>query len=167
MASWPVAVVLVLGLTGCSAFGVRPSVATEDARALLTTAVGLAVSGELDQLCELAPEDASTCRDSIVDFGHAVPGEGPRVACVVAAPDVGPLRNGRVVVVEGIDADGVEYVTEFVAYNDGTGEVVLDPVWWSGLTIGSYTETAVTWRFDSSSTTCDRGGIEVEADTDQ
>lgn|GEM_PF-6458714 len=153
---------VALALTACSALGVRPSVATEDARALLTTAVGLAVSGELDQLCELAPEDASTCRDSIVDFGHAVPGEGPQVVCVVAAPDVGPLRNGRVVVVEGIDADGVEYVTEFVAYNDGSGEVVLDPVWWSGLTIGSYTETAVTWRFDSSSRTCDRGGIEVE-----
>ena len=41
-----------------------------------------------------------------MDFGHAVPGEGPQVVCVVAAPDVGPLRNGRVVVVEEASQTG-------------------------------------------------------------
>lgn len=148
---------------GCHRLGIRQDVDVEQARDLLTTAVGLAATGELDRLCTLSPSEASTCQDSVADRGELRPDEGPTILCEVPAPSEGPLRGGQVLVLEGTDASGTDYTTEFIVYDTG-GEIgVLDPVWWSGLTVADYSGDTVTWRFDSTSTTCDRGGLPVSA----
>lgn len=153
---------LLVLTSGCRALGFRGTVDETQARDLLATAAGLAASGQVDRLCELAASDASTCPDSLIDYSMLVPASGPTIACVVPAPDTGPLRHGQVLVLEGVDANDHAYITEFVVFDDGETVGVLDPVFWNGLTIASYSEDTVTWRFDSSSTTCDRGGLPVE-----
>ena len=153
---------LVLG-AGCQALGIRADVSESEARALLARAVGLAQSGQLDRLCALSPAEASTCADSLTDLAGLLPPEGPSILCVVPAPEEGPLRNGQVVVVEGTDTAGETYTSEFIVYDSGAGVGVLDAVYWNGLTVASYTEDTVTWRFDSSSQTCDRGALPVSS----
>ncbi|HUG87014.1 MAG TPA: hypothetical protein VMM13_20770 [Euzebya sp.] len=155
------AVLLVLGLlaSGCQALGIRQTVDESQARDLLTRAVGLAASGQLDHLCTLSPADASTCSDSLETTGNVVPGTGPQIVCIVAAPASGPLRGGQVLVVEGVDAVGDPYTTEFIVYDSGHGVGVLDAVFWSGLSVVSYAGDTVSWRFDSASQTCERGAL--------
>ena len=53
----------------------------------------------------------------------------PSIRCIVPAPDDGPLRNGQVVVVEGVDTAGETYVSEFIVYDSGSGIGVLDAVY--------------------------------------
>ncbi len=164
------ALVLLLALlmgAGCQALGIRAEVSEAQARDLLARAVGLAQSGQVDRLCELSPAEASTCADSLLDLAGLLPPEGPSIRCVVPAPTEGPLRNGRVVVVEGVDSTGDEYLSEFVVYDSGDGVGVLDAVFWNGLTVASYTEDTVTWRFDSSSQTCDRGALPISSTPEQ
>lgn len=152
---------LVLGLLagGCQALGIRATVGEAEARDVLTQAVGLTGSGQIGRLCTLSPAEASTCSDSLDTAGNVVPDSGPEIVCIVPAPSSGPLRGGQVLVLEGIDAVGDPYTTEFIVYDSGQGVGVLDAVWWSGLSVVSYAEDTVTWRFDSASQTCQRGGL--------
>jgi hypothetical protein len=154
-------VVLALLASACQALGIRSSVDEAQARDLLTQAVGLTASGQLDQLCELSPADASTCSDSLETAGAVAPSSGPEIVCAVEAPETGPLRGGHVLVLEGVDAVGDRYTTEFIVYDDGSGVGVLDAVFWSGLSVVDYIGDTVSWRFDSGSETCQRGGLPV------
>lgn len=150
---------LAAALSGCALPGQRTEVDDETARDRLTQAIGLAVAGNLEGLCRLSPADASTCGDSVADFGDLVPSEAPTIRCSLPAPSFGPLRGGHLLVLEGRDADGEEYLTDFVVYDDGQAIGVLDAVWWSGLTVVDYDAETVTWRFDSTTTACDTGGL--------
>lgn len=154
-----VLLVLAVLLPACQVLGIRDTVTEVQARDLLTQAVGLAASGQVDRLCTLSPAEASTCEDSLDTAGIVMPSTGPRVVCTVPAPTDGPLRGGMVLVVEGQDAVGDPYTTEFIVYDDGDRVGVLDAVFWSGLSVQSYATDTVTWRFDSASQTCQRGGL--------
>lgn len=161
-----IALLVALGAPACAlppqvrqAFGIRQQVDDATARDVLAQAVGLAASGQADRLCALSPADASTCAESLATAGDLVPTAGPRITCSVAAPEDGPLRGGRVLVLQGEDVNDDPYTTEFIVYDDGTAVGALDAVWWSGLTVRSYAEDTVTWGFDSASRTCERGGL--------
>jgi hypothetical protein len=150
------AVLALPGLAGgCALLGARTTVEEPAARDLLDRAVALAASPRISELCTLSVGEASTCQDTLVDVGALVPRTPPVVRCAVRVGDVGPLRGGMVLVLEGTDANDDPYLTEFVVYDDGSRVGVLDAVWWSGLSIEGYGEDTVTWRFDSDSTVCD------------
>lgn len=150
------------GVSGCRALGLRAPVSEEEATALLTRAVGLAATGQVEQICELSSSESSTCADTLETAGPLAPDVGPQVRCVVPVGPDGPLRGGQVLVLEGVDALGDAYLTEFIVYDDGEAVQVLDAVFWSGLSVQSYGDSSVTWRFDSASQTCARGALPPE-----
>ncbi|WP_370326819.1 hypothetical protein [Euzebya sp.] len=158
-----VALVGCVLLAGCGVLGIRADVSIEEARELLDQAVGLTADGDPAGICGLSPSEASTCLDTLETAGALVPEDPPRIDCVVRAPEDGPLRGGVVLVLSGTDRNGDGYTTEFVVFDDGEEIGALDAVWWSGLSIKSYDGDTVTWRFDSSSETCDRGGLPTGA----
>ncbi|MGI9018254.1 MAG: hypothetical protein ACR2HR_14320 [Euzebya sp.] len=152
-------VVLSLLLSACVLPGVRRTVDQEQARDLLTRAIGLTVSGQVDQLCTLSRSEASTCSETLQTVAGLAPTTGPDIVCVIPVGDSGPLRGGMVLVLTGLDGQGDAYTSEFVVFDDGREIGVLDPVYWSGLAIQSYEVDTVTWRFDSGSQVCQRGRL--------
>jgi hypothetical protein len=148
---------------GCALVGYRRTVDEAAARAVLAEAVALARSPQLGSLCQLSAgttrSETSTCAETLQSTSALVPDDPPAVRCALAVGDVGPLRGGVVLVVEGLDANGDPYRTDFVVYDDGSGVGVLDAVWWSGLSIEGYGEDTVTWRFGSDSAICEDGGM--------
>lgn len=151
---------LVVALTGgCGLLGIRQDVDRATADRVLATAVDLALSDQLGQLCTLSVGEASTCADTLAETGTLVPDEGPDILCEYEIGGSGPLRGGRVLVVEGEDVNGDPYTTEFVVFDDGRGIGALDAVWWSGLSIQGYGDDTVTWRFDSESSLCQDGSL--------
>ena len=110
-------------------------------------------------MCDLSPSEASTCEDTARNASGVVPDTPPEVVCAIEMPDHGPLRRGIVLVVEGVDGINDPYRTEFIVFDDGDDIGVLDAVYWSGLSVQSYNDDTVTWRFDSASEACDRGGL--------
>lgn len=139
---------------GCAQLGFRPSVGHDQARDLLDRAVALVRVDEVAQLCTLSAVEGSTCADSLEEVGDLAPADPPTVLCSVPLPSYGPLRNGHALVVQGIDAAGDPYITEWLVWHDGHAVHVLDAIYWSGLAVESYTEDTVAWRFNSSSTLC-------------
>lgn len=162
----PLALLLVAVIavaSGCGLLGHRRTVDEASARRVLQTAVELALSEQLGQLCTLSAGrgrgEVSTCAETLSDTAALVPADHPEIRCAVPVGDDGPLRGGMVLVVEGTDANGDPFATEFVVYDDGSGIGVLDAVWWSGLSIRGYGEDTATWGFDSGSTLCRDGAL--------
>ncbi len=150
---------MVAILSGCSVLGGRQTIEEPRARELLSRAVSLVEAGRTDQLCTLSPFADSTCPDTLSDAFEDAPTSPPRILCGVALPDVGPLRGGYVLVVDGVDGGGNPYTAEFVVYDNGSDIGVLDAVYWAGLSVKDYGEDTVTWRFDSTSTACEEGAL--------
>lgn len=145
----------------------RPAVDEFQARGLLSRAETLVRSGDLDQLCTLSQlrGEGSTCPQSLEQARAVAPTEDPAVVCSFGLPPFGPLRNGRILVLEGRDAGGDSYRTEFPVFHDGNAIKTVDAVYWSGLTLQTYGETTMSWRFDSASDLCDTGQLPGEGAT--
>lgn len=154
----PTAALLVLVLAaGCGLLGLRRDVSPERARAMLDEAVDRVRAQQLDQLCGLSESEASTCGSTLEVVSDLAPDDPPSIVCDVAVGDRGPLRGGRVLVVSGTDDDGQPFLSDFVVFDDGDAVGVLDPVWWAGVSLQTYSADTVTWRNDSSTSICADG----------
>ncbi|MBW3602627.1 MAG: hypothetical protein KY434_08015 [Actinobacteria bacterium] len=164
------AVLVVLfgaALGGCALLpGYRPAVDVAEAQSLLERAFGIVAADRLEALCDLAPPEGSTCHDTLEVATPVVPHTPPRIRCSARLPDFGPLRFGTVLVVEGTDDLGEPYASEFYAYHDGDAVRVLDPVYWAGLRVRSYTAESVTWAFDGTTDLCETGSLPGEGGGD-
>jgi hypothetical protein len=104
----------------------RPTAA--DALAALTESVKLA-SSDPDALCALG---TASC-DTVLASAGRPPLEPPRVVRNAAMAGADGLR---LLVVCGRTRDGVRYETEMVVAYEGSRVALLQPVYWSGLSVG-------------------------------
>ena len=143
---------LMLAVAACG----RPAVDDLQARALLAQAEALVQAGRLDELCGLSQlrGGVSTCADSLEQARELAPVALPTVVCSLPLPATGPLRNGRILVLEGADGAGEPYRSEFPVFHDGDAIKTIDAVYWGGLSLQTYGETTMSWRFDSASDLC-------------
>ncbi len=110
------------------------------ARAALDEAVSLARAGDFTGLCAIG---GGNCQRTLDDAGRdAVPTAAPTV---IGTRVIEPTQlaggawdlGGRVLGVCGIDGRGQPYRSEVLVFQDGQTMRMIEPVYWSRLTIGS------------------------------
>lgn len=142
--SWATAIVAAVTLGGCLAPGAAPSpdppVPTRaEAAAVLDEAVALARAGDFAGLCAMG---GGNCEQILRIAGtDALPAAKPTVLEELTLPedrDTSPSgpATGRLLVVCGVDGRGAPYVTDVViTWGDGRW-LAVEPIYWSGLSIG-------------------------------
>lgn len=109
----------------------------EEAGEALNRAVELAQMGDFEALCEDAATAPGLCEDLVPAQAGAVPEERPQVKCHLprqAMGNNGELNPaGRILVLEGHDANGEPYRSEMFAqyHNDGEDVRLMMPLWWT------------------------------------
>ncbi len=125
-------------------------VSVEEATSLLNQAVAYAQEQDLDKLCDLSGSKLM-CQHQWewAGGGQAVPAEPPEIVDTYLLTTVhlkwgGRIVGGRVLVVEGIDALGKPYQTEFFVFRSRdsglNGLAATNVVYWSGYGISQCNE---------------------------
>lgn len=143
-APWAAALLAVI-MSACVAMPAAPTVPSDtQARDLLQRATTLAQQGRFDELCSLG---GTACSKFLSAVGvTAVPKSSPTI--LKSEPefpqpvDQGQLTAaGRKLTVCGIDGNGRPYRTEMlVTWRDGQLHLV-EPIYWSGMTINGPQQT--------------------------
>ncbi len=136
-----IAVILLFLVASCQSGTNADRVPTRDeAVTLLDQAVRLARAGNFVGLCQLG---GGNCEDVLATAGReAVPLEAPTVVGDFALSPT-PLGNGgvdvggRVLVLCGSDARSRPYRTEMVVFFRNGSLKAIEPIYWSGMTIGA------------------------------
>ena len=132
-------IVAFIVLTGC-VFLPRPSadtISVADAEQILEQAETFAQAGDIQGLCSLTdlPRRCESMVDAVGGIATA-PTESPQIVDTYLLPDQGRSVGYRVLVIEGEDATGKPYRTEFgVFYNSERRMSPMHPVYWSGMGI--------------------------------
>lgn len=111
----------------------------EEAEEALTRAVELALEGDFEALCEEAATAPGLCEGFLPADAETVPNEWPEVTCHLPRQAIdrngGFNPAGRILVLEGHDANGEPYRSEVFARYDDDGEDVrlLMPIWWTSM----------------------------------
>ncbi|MEM8535934.1 MAG: hypothetical protein AAGF95_34220 [Chloroflexota bacterium] len=122
--------------SGC-VFLPRPSadtISVDDAEQILAQAESFAQTGDKHGLCSLT-DLPRRCERSINSVGgiSTAPTESPQIVDTYIRPDRNNQVGSRVLVLEGEDATGKSYRTEFgVFYNSERKLSPMFPVYWSG-----------------------------------
>jgi hypothetical protein len=117
--------------------GPMPPPSEADARAHLTTIVGLAMRGDFEALCAMG---SGTCAADLRDAGRdAVPPIPPRIVGtrVVLPKEHGDSwsSGGFVLQVCGIDGRGAPYFDEVLVFRNGGRLMSIGTVYWSRIRI--------------------------------
>ncbi|NOK60924.1 MAG: hypothetical protein GFH27_549289n94 [Chloroflexi bacterium AL-W] len=129
-------IIALIILAGC-AFLPSPSadtISVADAQQILAQAETFAQAGDIQGLCALT-DLPRRCERAIVRVGGiaTAPTESPQIVDTYLLPDQGQYVGYRVLVLEGEDATGKPYRTEFgVFYNSERKLSPMYPVYWSG-----------------------------------
>ena len=111
------------------------------ARAALDRVVALARAGDFERLCGLSD---GNCHIILEQAGEdAVPPDPPtvygtRVMVPVPLSDGAWQGGGVVLEVCGIDGRGQPYRSEVLAFDDGHAIRLINPIYWSGVTIAAF-----------------------------
>ena len=111
------------------------------ARAALDRVVALARAGDFERLCGLSD---GNCHIILEQAGEdAVPPDPPtvfgtRVMVPVPLSDGAWQGGGVVLEVCGIDGRGQPYRSEVLAFDDGHAIRLINPIYWSGVTISGF-----------------------------
>jgi hypothetical protein len=118
--------------------GTIPSI--NEARDMLEQLVGLARSGDFDELCRIAGD--GNCDRLLEDAGRdAVPPVPPIVVATRTIPTSTSSADqmslgGVVFVLCGVDGHGSHYDSEMLVFNSGHGLGVINPIYWGTTRIG-------------------------------
>lgn len=130
-----VLLITAFGLLACSAPNQtsRNDVSAQEAKDLFHELVETTLQGDLDALCETAAA-VSQCESELRNLSaERVPNEPPTISCIYPFenPSGGPA--GQVLVVQGVDGKGDEFVTEVAVWHETDDFVATNTVWWSGM----------------------------------
>ena len=132
-------IVALIVLASC-AFLPRPSadtISVADAEQILEQAETFAQAGDIQGLCSLTdiPRRCENMIDSVGGIATA-PTESPQIVDTYITPDQGQKVGHRILVLEGEDATGKSYRTEFPLLYSGQKLIAVYPVYWSGMNYG-------------------------------
>ena len=128
---------IILSTSVSCAFLPRPSadtISVADAEQILAQAETFAQAGDIQGLCALT-DAPRRCERMIDDVGGiaTAPTDSPQIVDTYIRPDRNNQVGSRVLVIEGEDATGEHYRTEFaVFYNSERKLSPMFPVYWSG-----------------------------------
>ncbi len=134
----------VLLCAACVSRSVVHEVSVKEAEDVLNQAVACVAARDLDGLCELSGS-ALMCESEWRSAGewNTAPVDPPAVVDTYLLPtehygNGSMSTGGRVLVLEGSDALGKPYRSEFLVFDSGQekGVVALDVVYWAGISIG-------------------------------
>ena len=120
-----------------SACAVGPVPTLGEASGMLDQLIAFAQAGDFDGLCSIGDLN---CQDTLADVGlESAPTERPIVRgtrVVDANPDIG-ATGGRVLELCGIDGLGRRFSSEILVFRDSGTLRVINPVFWSGISIAA------------------------------
>jgi hypothetical protein len=111
----------------------------EEAGEALDRAVELAQAGDFEALCEETATAPELCEGMVPPEAEAVPDEWPEVKCHLPRQAIGHNGQlnpaGRILVLEGRDANGEPYRSEMSAqyHHDGEDVRLMMPLWWTSM----------------------------------
>jgi hypothetical protein len=130
----PILGAAALLLSACGA-GSIPT--PEESSGMLDQLIAFAKAGDFDGLCSIGDLN---CQDALKEVGlESAPTERPIVLgtrVVDANPAIG-ATGGRVLELCGIDGLGRTFNSEILVFRDGGTLRVINPVFWSGISIAS------------------------------
>jgi hypothetical protein len=131
-----VAATFALAFSGCVGTTPRTIPTAEEATASLNRLVTLARAGDFEELCAIGD---GNCPRTLAEVGaDARPLDPPTVvgSRSVEPNEVSGALGGRVLELCGVDGRGREYYSEILVFRDDAGLLrVINPVYWSGITI--------------------------------
>ena len=133
------------------------SITIEQATTLLDRAYEASTEHDIESLCKLGGSILS-CENAWLNTGEwpAAPDARPAVVSSRILPDQqqdngNVSRGGRLLEVEGVDGLGRAFSTDFLVFDEGGGKLVaLNPVYWTGVSVGHPSKDGSAVAFPSS-----------------
>ena len=134
-------VTLAIAVAACGAATPSGQPTQADAESALAKLVAFAQAGNFTAMCEMGD---GNCQRTLNDVGVAsVPAKAPVVVGTRVIEASGNSRGGRVLEVCGTNgSDGRTYHSEILVFRDGANLRVINPIYWSGISIASGDRTA-------------------------
>lgn len=127
-------------LMGCSSVPTPQRVTEEQARTFFDQAVNVALSDNVDALCDFASTPSNCTRD-LMSMQERIPKQAPEILCAYELlpqrTEHAMLSGGQVLVVSGLDGMENPFRTEVLIFHDGHQLRGTNIVWWSNRGIGS------------------------------